>query len=255
MKKLYLILILICLTNITGCVQKNADDVENNENPYFFKQGTSEQIYSCAYDSEHSDYFISTTIDVILYVNKLFEIEDGTLYQLKMDTVFYYDESRMILGYFFVQKDKIYIIVTDDFDINEFKTKDDIISNSDVVCQDEEIKDPMGEEYKGWHNFMLVDGDKREYHRYSNAVETGYYEHFIWEYGKGLVSYVSGWGAESRPIELQISEQHGGKQFTFEEMQTLGVNDMLKAGTLIIKKSFVIITYNKTENLPTNGLY
>ena len=111
----------------------------------------------------------------------------------------------MILGYFFVQEDRIYKITTGDtdiIDINEFKTKDDIIANSDIVCQDEEINKPR--EGKGWDYSVFIDGKKRTYSGYNNAVETGYYEQFTWEYDKGLVAYRSGWGAESRPIELKI---------------------------------------------------
>ena len=176
----------------------------NIENPYFFKQGTTEQRYSCIYDEPYSDYYIDATIEVTLHINKISEIDDGILYQLKMEPVLYYNEKRMILGYFYVQENRIYKITAEDIDINKFKTKNDIIANSDIACQDEEIKDLLSEEIKGWHNFMVANGDTREYHRYNTGVETGYYEQFIWEYGIGLVSYRSGWGAESRPIKLQI---------------------------------------------------
>ena len=177
---------------------------QNIENPYFFKQGTTKQLYSCTYDDNYSDYYIDATIEVTLHINKISEIDDGILYQLKIEPVLYYNEERMILGYFYVQEDIIYKITTEDIDINEFKTKNDIIANSDIVCQVEEIKDSLNEDFKGWHNCMIANGDTREYHQYNNAVETGYYEQFIWEYGKGLVAYRSGWGAESRPIDLQI---------------------------------------------------
>ena len=142
------------------------------------------------------DFEDFVTINITLYINKLDEIDDGILYRLNIEPVLYYDEQRMILEYFYVQKEKIYKIIAEDIDINELKTKKDIITHSFIVCQDEEIK--------GLHRYMLVNDGIREYHYYNTAVETGYYEQFVWEYGKGLISYKSGWGAESRPIELQI---------------------------------------------------
>lgn len=197
---------LMGLISISGGCEGNTDNSKNLENPYFFKQGMTEQIYSCTYDEPYSDFYVPTTINIKLHINKLSEIDDGILYQLKIEHILYHDEKRMILGYFYVQKEKIYKIITDNIDINRFKTKNDIIANSDVVCQEEEVKESLQEEkIKGWHNFLLADDDVREYHRYNNIVETGYYEHFIWEYNKGLVGYKSGWGADSRPIELQIS--------------------------------------------------
>jgi len=71
-----------------------------------------------------------------------------------------------------------------------------------IVCQNEELKDPLDENVKGWHHYIKVDGDKRESHYYNTAVDTGYYENMIWERGKGLISYRSGYGALREAIEL-----------------------------------------------------
>lgn len=62
----------------------------------------------------------------------------------------------------------------------------------------------LGEDESGFHSYLEVKGDKREYHSYNNQVSTGYYESFIWEKGKGLINYRSGYGAESNSIELQL---------------------------------------------------
>jgi hypothetical protein len=197
MKKLYLMLLMGFII-ISGCNQKNNAILKTIENPYFFKYGVTEQMYSC----EYLDFDDFVTTEVTLHINKISEIEDGILYQLKMEPVLYYNEERMILGYFYIQEDRIYKITAEDININEFKTKNDIIENSDIACQDEEINKPG--EGKGWAYTMFIDGKKRIYSGYNNAVETGYYEQFTWEYDKGLIAYRSGWGAESRPIELQI---------------------------------------------------
>ena len=57
---------------------------------------------------------------------------------------------------------------------------------------------------KGWHESITVNGDICEYRSYNDLTETGYYEGFLWEKGKGMLEYRSGVGAEMDGIELQI---------------------------------------------------
>ena len=40
------------------------------------------------------------------------------------------------------------------------------------------------------------------YRSYNDLTETGYYERFVWEKGKGLIEYKSGFGAERDRIYL-----------------------------------------------------
>jgi aminopeptidase C len=51
---------------------------------------------------------------------------------------------------------------------------------------------------------FLSNDKQREYHSYNNLTGTGFYEQFIWEDAKGLVTYKSGFGAEKNDIELQL---------------------------------------------------
>lgn len=50
----------------------------------------------------------------------------------------------------------------------------------------------------------MADGSRREYRGYNTLTETGYYESFIWEAGKGLVEYRSGYGAGADAVELLL---------------------------------------------------
>jgi hypothetical protein len=58
----------------------------------------------------------------------------------------------------------------------------------------------------GWHHYVTVNGDIIESHSYDKQVESGYYETFIWEKGRGLIYYASGYGAERDSIELTIKD-------------------------------------------------
>ena len=71
-----------------------------------------------------------------------------------------------------------------------------------LVCREAEMPDVLEEE--GWHEYIEENGDRREYHGYGTWGSTNYYEHFVWEWGKGLVAYRSGYGAESYGIELHL---------------------------------------------------
>lgn len=148
---------------------------------------------------------------VELFINEVLRFKNGILYELKIayDEDFsgriYYDWDRFHLGYFYIQKDKILLLREPDI-LNKIKTEEDIILYSTVVCQNEELKDALKEEEKGFHQYILINGNKKEYHSYNNLVETGFYETFIWEKGVGLVSYRSGFGAEKDGIELHKAD-------------------------------------------------
>jgi hypothetical protein len=123
---------------------------------------------------------------------------------LRFDSIEGVPNERLSLGYFYVQKDKIYKIQPTNENLSKLKTNEELQNDSVIVCQDKEIKDTLGKDEPGFHHYLEVNGDKREYHSYINQVSTGYYESFTWEKGKGLVNYRSGYGAEKDSIELQL---------------------------------------------------
>jgi len=59
---------------------------------------------------------------------------------------------------------------------------------------------------EGWRESIVYDGFMCEYRGYNTLVETGFYECFIWEKGKGLIMYKSGFGAEKDDIELNLRQ-------------------------------------------------
>ena len=143
-------------------------------------------------------------------ITKVLSFENGTLYELKIDYSEdfpcrdYPERDRLHLGYFYVQKDRILMIKKPNIVLENLKIEADILDKKyTIVCHDKGMKDKSEKNDKGWHERILINGNKREYYLSNTQVETGYYERFIWEEEKGLVEYKSGWGAESCDIWLQ----------------------------------------------------
>lgn len=184
------------------------DEKENRvqeENSYFFPEGTQAVTYKIQSNLPE----LESKEEIELKVIEIKKLEDGMIYELKIDygkeiPARYEDNwDRCVLGYFYIQEDKIYFINYDGKNIDNLKTEEDVIkSGGRVVCQEEGLEDSLTEDEKGWHEYIMVSGDCREYHGYNTLVESGFYQRFFWEQGKGLVAYASGWGAEADSINL-----------------------------------------------------
>jgi hypothetical protein len=174
-------------------------DKENVDNAFFFKDSVSELNYN-------GRFLFGEPIekDIKLHISEVTSAKSGRIYEFKLDSIDGVPKERLILGYFYVQKDKIYKIEPTEENLNKFKSNKEIPNDSIIVCQDTEIKDTLSDDEPGWHYYLKVDGNRREYYSYNNMVETGYYETFIWEKDKGLINYRSGYGAERDSIEIQL---------------------------------------------------
>lgn len=101
--------------------------------------------------------------------------------------------------------DKIYFVREEGIQ-DEAESANEIIDRGTLICSKEGKEDTLEEGERGWHESILADGSRREYHGYNNLVETGYYECFVWEMGKGPVEYRSGYGAEAEAIALYLKK-------------------------------------------------
>ncbi|WP_455718672.1 hypothetical protein [Anaerosporobacter sp.] len=202
MRKVYIILLIIGFVFTFGYVKsyfKTDSNIGITNNSCFFKSNISQLNYSGKF---LYDDIIEK--DVKLNINELANLKNGKLYELKLEPIESVPNDRLSLGYFYVQKDKIYKIEPTEENLNKLKTSEELPINSVVVCQDIEKKDTLRNDELGLHQYLRIIGDKREYHSYNNQVSTGYYESFTWEKGKGLINYRSGYGAERDSIELQL---------------------------------------------------
>lgn len=171
------------------------------ENPYFYKSGTQNLVYKGSLMFEDI-----IEKDVSLSIIETAVLSHGKLYKLLLEPIPGVPDNRLNLGCFLVQQEKIYKI--SDENLSLVTKTESLPEDSVIVCQDKEIKDSLEADVPGIHQHLDINGDKREYHKYNNNVETGYYESFIWEKNKGLVSYTSGFGAERDSIELQLTAEN-----------------------------------------------
>jgi hypothetical protein len=183
--------------------QQSISQTPDLNNSFFFKGNASQVNYIGNFS------FADVSIEPIqkeikLFVNELATLKYGRLYELKLDEIEGVPKDRLNLGYFYVKRDKIYRMKPTEENLNKLKATEEVPVDSEIICQEQEIKDSLKENEHGWHKYMKVNGNRREYHSYNNQIETGYYESFTWEFNKGLISYQSGFGAEKDSINLQI---------------------------------------------------
>lgn len=145
--------------------------------------------------------------DVYIQVEKIAQLKSGVIYKLKIQPIRGVPEERLFLGMFYVQKDKIYKIEYTRDIVDSMRKWGKIPTGSNIVCQEEEIEDYMKQNKKGFHQYLLVQGDLREYHSYNNGVESGYFETYVWERNIGLKYYKSGFGAEKNLVELKLLDR------------------------------------------------
>ena len=146
------------------------------------------------------------------------ELGEGQLFELIIDC----DEEMMSkykdrfhLGYFYVTKDTILCFrgyIEDKTFINAYDMAVEDISEEIICLYGTKVfsvipkEDELGVEEQGWHEWIEVEDSLVRYSSYNNMVETGFYEYFVWEKGKGLVQYISGYGAERNGIDLVLIE-------------------------------------------------
>ncbi len=209
MKKLFISIIAFGFILVSSCVESNSiTSATNVDNLYFFKNNISHISYQGTFLFAANSEEIAKK-EVKLYINKVGNLKRGKLYNLKINSVKNIPSDRLNLGYFYVQKDKIYRFSLTRESLNKFKVSEKVPSGSSIICSNKQIKDALGENKRGWHQYLKLNGSKIEYHSYNNLVETGFYEDFTWEKNVGLVNYRSGFGAERDGIELQIINQKG----------------------------------------------
>lgn len=188
------------IENQVDLIQSFQNDTEN---PFFFPDSNLKPQYMV-----RSTILDEESMNLLILEKERFE--NGVLYELRMDydedfwCRYYYEWDRCCLGYLYVNAEKIYFVGYTQEEAEGFETEADILENAVVVCQEEERPDELEPDERGWHEYILADGDRREYHGYATWGETNFYMHFYWERGKGLVEYTTGWGAESMNITLTL---------------------------------------------------
>jgi len=211
MRKVLVMILVFGLLFAFGCNNSNIPNTDENPDGKNTQVENSSSVKNPFFNPnvEQLNYkgkFIFDDIiekDVKLNINEAAKLEDGIVYELRMDGIMEVPEERLSLGYFYVQKDKIYKIEPTEVNLRKIKNSGQLPDDSVIVCQDNEINDELGEE-SGFHQYLKVKGNVREYHSYNDQVNSGYFETIIWEKEKGMISYRSGFGADRDLIELNL---------------------------------------------------
>jgi len=229
MRKALAMVLVFGLLFAFGCNKANIPNADENSNRENIQAENSSSVNNPFFNPnvEQLNYkgkFIFDDIvekDVKLNINEVAKLEDGIVYELRIDGIMEVPEERLSLGYFYVQKDKIYKIEPTEGNLRKIKDNGQLPEDSVIVCQDGEINDELGEE-RGLHRYLEVKGDVRKYHSYNDLVESGYFETIIWEKEKGMISYRSGFGAGRDLVELDLGKYN--KQES-EEQSNINISE------------------------------
>lgn len=179
---------------------------KNERNPFFFSDDLKMAKYeSYIYPLSYEEILEE---DINLKIDLVKQFDEGNLYTLEliqypvedvMDTI---SMGKRYLGYFYVNKDGIYLSSSNMDGYPEEKTAEliDLITNDKynllnyfcLVCSDEETEIVDGE----WVYKIEVNGDERTFKYYSTYTSgTRAYLLITWKLNKGIVHYVTGDGS------------------------------------------------------------
>ena len=210
--------------NIEKIFKLDADITEDHviiENPFFY---TQEAAYLTA-DVKYLDIELSVVRNGKLKIQWLKNYENGSLFKLSVEPMenmeFTLGEERLNI-YFYVTADKIYRLwsyVDKDGESIEFynddallmetlDTDEKLIENGELVCCKENIEDETDSAEPGKHVTIHQNENRITYNRV-DIMSNGsryFYETFVWEEGKGLVEYKSGYKLEADILYIENIE-------------------------------------------------
>lgn len=234
MKKICVFWLLILCFVLQGCEKTNDQEYETNtcvaqsvstenddmvkfeRNPYFFQK---EHVYLQA-NAKYQDgaELVETTAYLESYLVKKYEY--GTVYRLKIEPLgdliidryniyFYVSNNKIHKVYGFLQEDnKVITFRADDERLTEMLDTDEkLINNGYIVCQENETTDDL-EAYETGDHFAFQKSENQitfDGWTIQGLHELYYYETLVWEEGKGLVEFTSGFGTEEQEI-LYLTE-------------------------------------------------
>lgn len=183
--------------------------LEWNHNPYFFPEDTVKAVYSyrTGNSAERDDGGQTMRIEMSVCMEKAFY--DGILYSLKAESIESgAEEEGLNLGYFYVQREKIYLIR--DVDIDLVRTGEELGEAGTVICQPGSEREDFHKNITyGWHEFIRAADGKCAFYSYSDE-KPYFYEYFVWQDQKGLTEYRRGYGREEETALLMEGVEQTG---------------------------------------------
>lgn len=199
---LFIVIIAICSMNFNLAKSTLNNNIDRLDNEFFFPTNTNFIKYNVDYVNDLS----SNNLLTFKIIDKGRFLE-GELYELQCNSGNSDFYNRLDMTYFYVNKNEIYIINNNNK--NSDKIRDGLMpDDSKLVCSNESYSDQLNPNEKGQHYYIEKKENICEYHFWDNSVESGYYEKMIWEKGKGLIYYQSGYGAGRQEVTYNIEKDN-----------------------------------------------
>lgn len=215
--------------NVRGNLNQAMAKLVFEENPFFYSRGNTSLSADIKYEASET----WKTINGELQIKRLKRYDNGDLYKLSVAGItegFLGSERKNI--YLYVTPDEIYRLWSfyrdengqsitfydnDSLLMETFDTDEKLIENGELVCCMERLEDELGKKDLGEnemgtpiseigkHFSIIPEGERITYSRYDTKPngETDFYENFVWERGKGLVEYRSGFRAEAEILYIE----------------------------------------------------
>lgn len=209
----------------------------DTDNPYFFRHSliTANAKYFAVTEGKQHEETVNAEVSLVK------TYEEGDVYKFTIDIISDYFSTWYIQGgepvnmFFYVTPDKIYLISRyvqtepgetayyyfggDELVTKILDTDEKLVNNSLIVCQEEETEDNTGAEQYS----MSTNNKENEHYSISkngNQIFCSYYQlrvsgdmlyrdKFLWEKGKGLVAYLTGYGVGDYDIYLDCISDAG----------------------------------------------
>ena len=187
-------------------------------NPYFYTNDDVNLTATLTYRDLEEQIVRDGTLNMKLVKN----YENGDLYKLSVDdkekiqeclsedrlNVYFYvteDEIYRLWSYIYQDEEVIRFYNDDDLIVKYLDTDDKLIANGELVCCKESVPDKLDWPESGSHVDIIQQNDQVEYDRVDlNANgDRQFYERFIWEKGKGLVEFRSGFRVEADILYIE----------------------------------------------------
>ena len=225
-----ILLVMLIMASVSmensGKEEMKSDAITIEENSYFFND---DRVYLEA-KAEYDDRIHSKFVEEFVCAEMRFikQYEQGSVYKLVIEPLGALTDERLNI-YFYVTNSKIYRlwsyvyqedkVVTfyddDELLVKVLDTDEKLINNGQIVCQDEEMECERKEGDIEFHFAIREQGKQIGYHSWTVTPngEVYYYERFIWEEGKGLIEFSSGYRAERDPLYLTEITQISAREY------------------------------------------